>query len=1160
MNKSFKPTNGMFLDTDTDPKINKGSDFILNTIFTSDGRRHLAVNYKGNEQVFSSDIHTQSCTLLGWCVDNARNRVIMFLTSSDNDSIEYYEPSTNSTGIVLQYKSILNFNSNFKIFNPKIIGDLLYFTDGYNEPKKVNYIRAINYTNGQTTGYTYTSMDKNTLDAYKRPGIPFYVTPNYSSSGTGTLIGKSYQWAYRFIYFDGEKSVLSEATSIYFTDTNVFPNGVTTQDLGVYQYDLVNFNINFIYENDIVSTEIYVRDNESSDWFLYDTLIQSNNFLNYTFDDKKLRVQADQNDLSRPFDFLPALAVHQELIEKNRLIYPNITEGFDPVNINATVNLVYTPAPNLTWKNDFGFGHVLTTGGYNYIWWDDYNINVMFGIHITKNLFVQLNPPALVFDITSSTIDIRYTRKAIFPNDGYVLGSFIDQLKQYGITAGYVTSIPTTPPTNLNGIRFVAPSNQPGAGAIIYDPIFPFSYKEKPTYKTLKTGDTYLGGIQYYDKNFKFSSVNKFNTPINVPDTQNPNVLESIISLNISVKNLPPIDAYYWSPVFTKRTKKGYYLQFLVQNSNWQPSIDFVATEGNLHIKINNIINSSHDLNPNCNIGTYIFEKGDRLRLLGKTSWNGVSSFPPPVHLFPYTNYDAEIIGMEWPSGDLKYQKDQATIPAYITDANGNKVSSGYSEYIVVPMNNDLVISNNSNYLFEIYRPLKTAEKLFYFPCGMFSIGNPGTSNAYHTGNAQNQNPANPSNVPAIVNCNPGDTYLKMRDMRYVFVCTDDNYSDYYPSNFIGTGRPNIYDINAKRATYKSAMRYSEILIENTRTNNLNQFWNNFTNLKSEFGSINYIHEVGDVLKVLQDKKETSVYVAKEELTTASGQDILRANSNIVLGNQKRMDEIRGTTHPRSVVIHNRDMYYWDGNTGEVIRTSPNGQIPISKYGMEAYFKNLTGYTDVIAGWDQQNELFMITFTGSYPVTLGFYEPKLDGEQPRWISFFSFIPACYLYFGNWFATYVSLFVRYPDFYQWFPTLWKHNSNSVVRCNFYGVKHKQQINIIFNENAATKKIFRNIGIESNKKWDIPAITIEPDSSYFRGFLSKIPVGRFILKEGKFWANYLKNMLTRSNTPSNLDLINGDEIRGLYIKHELVNSEDEEVWLLGVQIDFDVSNNY
>jgi hypothetical protein len=51
-----------------------------------------------------------------------------------------------------------------------------------------------------------------------------------------------------------------------------------------------------------------------------------------------------------------------------------------------------------------------------------------------------------------------------------------------------------------------------------------------------------------------------------------------------------------------------------------------------------------------------------------------------------------------------------------------------------------------------------------------------------------------------------------------------------------------------------------------------------------------------------------------------------------------------------------------------------------------------------------------------------------------------------------------------------------------------------------------------------------------------------------------------MLTTSNTPSNLDLVEGDHMRGFAMKLELVNREDGEVWLLACEIIYDPSNQF
>jgi hypothetical protein len=1197
--KDIIPTGELFLDTDSDLKATKGTDFILNTIVTADGRGKVSINCYGNESVYSALLHTSGNTaLLGSCTDNARNRIIMFFTDDSNDSIQYYEPFTGASGVVISGRDILNFNVNYPIDDPKVVGDLLYWTDGYNEPKKANYIRAYNWTNGGHPEYSYYAINQNVLNAYKRPGRPFVV--DAITSGTDILRGKSYQWAYRKVFVDGEKSVLSDFTTLYFTDTLSYPNGEMKTGEGVYQYQL-NASLDFTNNDLIYFLEIYVRDNEISDWYLYDSIDQPDQSFSYLFDDKNMRIQADQEDLARPYDFMPHLAKHQELIEKNRIIYANITEGFDLTPVDVDTEVIYTIAPlQDVNSNSYSIGNTDTV---IYIKFDNYPIDVLYGIQLMKvlkttsfigtsnnheisvtasiynslpignsiysadgvgvirNKYITGSSYIIVLDIsmtsgtftfqlgTTSYVDVRYLAKST-DTATTILNNLANKLSIKGISSTVVSR------TGSLWIQFPSNGTDIPRSAIVM-----FTYPSKWVYKTMKHLDSYLGSIKYYNANFQFGSENKFELPITVNNNvfkpfsfSDPTFGPQYASVNISVKNQPPDWAHYYSIDFSSRIKKGAYWHIV----GLLYKDFFFGSDGYLRLKVNNIINYAHDINSFSNISTYTFEIGDRVCFQATGSFGNTGS-PTPLILvadadFGVPNIDVEIKAMEWPSSDLQYAKDNASTPSYLTNSDGNKINDDSSSYIVISITFDMISNwtslSNPAFLFEIYKPKKATKDQFYFPSVFLPIGNPGASNRYHVGVIQNQNPSNLSGVPAIVNCNPGDTYLKLRDCKYVYPCTDDNYSDYYTSNFIGIGRPNIYNVNAKRANYKSAMRYSELLIENTRINNLNKFQNNFTNLKSEFGGINFIHEVGDVLKILQDKKETSVYVGKEEITQANGETILRA-TNSVLGNINRMEEIRGTTHTKSVVVHNRNMYYWDGLRKEVIRSAPNGQEPISAYGMNTFFKNQTDYTDVIGGYDQQHDIYFISFIGgSSPVTVGFMEASLGNQNPHWCSFFSFVPNNYLSLGkNFFASFIG------D-----NSLWKHNSTNVVRLNFYGVKYDQKINLIYNKNGAIKKLFKHMGIVSNKVWDVSTISIEADATYVRGFLSKIPKGRFTLKEGMFHSEYLKNMLSTSNTPSVLDLINGDDLRGLSIKHELVNSEDEECWLIGIEIGYDASSNY
>jgi hypothetical protein len=215
---------------------------------------------------------------------------------------------------------------------------------------------------------------------------------------------------------------------------------------------------------------------------------------------------------------------------------------------------------------------------------------------------------------------------------------------------------------------------------------------------------------------------------------------------------------------------------------------------------------------------------------------------------------------------------------------------------------------------------------------------------------------------------------------------------------------------------------------------------------------------------------------------------------------------------------------------------------------MKTYFKNLfntlknAGYTDysVCAGYDEENKMYLITING---VTLGFYEPL-----NKWVSFYSFTPRMYCSSGLYFGTLDSNNLGF----------WKHNDTNVNRCTFYGDKYKQEISWYSNVNTILKKLYRSIGIKSNKSWSVTSISSEIDSTSIRGILSKLNSNHFELKEGKYYAGYLKNMYSTSNTASNLDLINGDDLLSFYLKHEMENSENGEVWLLSIEHVYDVQN--
>ena len=84
-----------------------------------------------------------------------------------------------------------------------------------------------------------------------------------------------------------------------------------------------------------------------SNWYKINTInkyekcfiqnIVDNDYYEYEFTNSDIYNSGDQVDLARPFDYIPIIAGEQELIEKNRILYADILEGYDNVNLDVFI-------------------------------------------------------------------------------------------------------------------------------------------------------------------------------------------------------------------------------------------------------------------------------------------------------------------------------------------------------------------------------------------------------------------------------------------------------------------------------------------------------------------------------------------------------------------------------------------------------------------------------------------------------------------------------------------------------------------------------------------------------------------------------------------------------------------------------------------------------
>ncbi len=263
---------------------------------------------------------------------------------------------------------------------------------------------------------------------------------------------------------------------------------------------------------------------------------------------------------------------------------------------------------------------------------------------------------------------------------------------------------------------------------------------------------------------------------------------------------------------------------------------------------------------------------------------------------------------------------------------------------------------------------------------------------------------------------------------------------------------------NTEQKVYQNIL-YSDRYFDNTQINGINSFqFESQESMDDTFGEINGILKMGQVLKVYQENKVTSIYLNKTEFYDASGRGAITAKSDTFLSSKVPSFENYGTQHPFSILKTKRYSYFYDSNNGVFVRDSANGMFPISgrystydrdvDYKMDKFFKDLSEgiiqnqiRKDDLRVWtvfDELNDLIIIFFYTSEALPLnqvGFHEPS-----NRWISFYD------MYTDSNYPT-IGLCSKNRLLTALDDTVYIHNSDSVDRCNFYGEQKGWEVDVI-----------------------------------------------------------------------------------------------------------------
>lgn len=1071
---------------------------------------------------------TNKC--IGWTQDFKTESIIWFVYNSlGSHSILRYFIITGTIQKIWYSQSGLMLVDD--LLCAKVVDGRIYWVNGSEKPKSFNLERAVNYTNS-LTGSTYEDpidLKNEILPWIKRPP-QLAPSAEYISvtEEVGLIVdfnnlrGKLFQFKYSFVYEDDQESAYSEISKI------PLPEGdLTVSGDWVSEYSRNNAIKILVYTGSSIVKKINVAarvilDTNEGDFFLFKTIDKFDSDSNRIIDDyvpyqinflnnNNIRnINTDIN--SRYCDDIPISSNSVELLDGKYLSMAMPIKGYDP--IISDLILTHSFVGNI----DYGASvraieTFIITGVYGqtnyYITFSNpvslnstYRLTITFGdnSNVVAEYAVHETDPGIVVirnSIFNNLVsDTRLDSGEILKvDDAFFTNAILVKVKQ----------VPTS-----SQIKSVTASIESGSIS---------------SFKSFKRAQYHQIGIVYNDEFGRYNVVNNEST-IFVPYHEVNTDYDKLSRISFEIRHRPPVWAKTYRFVYKKKASYTYFID-VVNTEAILGGVDNIPA-GHTFIKLNQAIKFYRDTNSNVKISDYVWIKGDRCRsFYQRDSGNPIFEISPFVRKYkPTTDTDAEEDGFVI----------KGSMPTYLQSGTGKRFVD-----------------------IEVFRPnTEFSGNIFYETGDSFDILDSGTDLRRHSATRTDianggVDQSSDLIIPASGYFTFGDVYMRAR----IFpggapvIIEDSEYSDFYSSEATDIGRAVVKITGGSEQKKLHRVVKSENFIEDTEYNLLNVFLpqSEFLPVSQSYGEIAGIKEVGDVLKVIQEHKETSIYIGKSSLKQADGTNIT-VISDKVFNQGNKYDSLFGTKYPHSIAANDRNLYYFDDTTGDFIRSAPNGQASISEeYRMKTYFKAKadelrisTNFTDIITAIDSNYDEVLITFiNGNESETIAFYEK----EGLKGFVWKAQIKPASGVFDNmgWYGNKLFSFLG--------GKIYEQNTGNLNE--FFGDQKDCSISFVVNAGSGDANKFSDIEISSNKNiWDV-RFDIEEGVNY--------PVQKTILKpsiirkkENRLYSPILRNILGRNNAEDLSKLRSGQQMTGESILVTISNSTSEDVTLKEVEVKF------
>jgi len=302
-----------------------------------------------NTTNFTYELPEGQNVCIGARYDRKLNQLFWFNYNSNTDhQFWVYDASLNTFTLVWQ-DALFNFSLRNLItsidvviadvstpnVNVQNLQRLVYWTDGFNQPRKMNVDKAIN---GDYSSLTFLRSPDEFMNAVKYPPLDVNITSTLPNPDPAYILNfvanKEFQFRYRYYYQDGEHSTwsaISRFTYSTLTEKNFVELSMSAGSSLVTKIELA-FDQWQGVSGDWKSYDIILRDTILLNTiYPYDAI--TNVFIYKFFNNQAYNV-IDQDDTNRLFDTMPLQTFAQEFVEQNVLLYGNNLMGYN--NLDPT--------------------------------------------------------------------------------------------------------------------------------------------------------------------------------------------------------------------------------------------------------------------------------------------------------------------------------------------------------------------------------------------------------------------------------------------------------------------------------------------------------------------------------------------------------------------------------------------------------------------------------------------------------------------------------------------------------------------------------------------------------------------------------------------------------------------------------------------------------